>query len=213
MRRAFPLIGLMGALVGCEGLLGPPDTTARLFVALQLSSVVRTVEIAITGPGLDSVVTVTHSVSGGITLQDTLTVRAGSNRRIVVTGRDESGIATHRGDTTVSLQVGSNPPMLLALDPLQGTLELVVTFREARVVVGDTTTRTVAVGDTATVSATAVAPDGSVVAPAQVQWGSTNPAVLRAEPGRAIGVRVGSAVLVVSYAGHAVRVPVTVRAR
>jgi hypothetical protein len=197
-------------LAACEGLFGPKDTTARMAVALQVPEVVRSVAFVITGPGIDSAVTVTRSVSGGAMLNDTLTVRAGSDRRVVVTGFDAAGIATHRGETTVSVRAGNNPPVTLPVDPLQGTLELVVTFRNARVVVGDTTPRTLSVRDTAAVSAIAVAPDGSVIAPANVSWGSTNPAVCRVEPGRAIGVRHGTALLVVSYAGQAVRVPITV---
>lgn len=207
--RLFLGCALVSAL-GCEGLFAPKDTTARVFVSLQVPAVVRTVEITITGPGLDSAVTVTQGVSGGTTRTDTLTVRAGSDRRVVVTGRDAAGVATHRGETTVTLRAGTNPPVTLGVDPLQGSLVLVVEFRQARVVVGDTTPRRLAGGDTATVSALAVAPDGSMVPASDVRWGSTNPAVVRAEPGRAIGVRTGTATLVVSYAGQAVRVPITV---
>jgi len=198
------------AVAACEGLFPPEDTTARVIVSLTVPSVVQSVEIVVTGPGLDSAITLTRTVSSGTTRTDTLTVRAGSNRRVVVTGRDAASVATHRGESTVTLRAGTNPPVALALDPLQATLELVVTFRNASVVVGDTTPRLMAVGDTAAVSAIAVTPSGSVVAPVEVSWGSTNPAVMRAERGRAIAVRPGTAVLVVSYAGQAVRVPVTV---
>lgn len=210
MTRLLAGLLMAGVLSACAGVSEPEDTTARVVVSLVVPSVVRSVDIEISGPGLDSTLRFSRSVVPGTSLADTLLVRAGSDRRVLVTGRDAAGIATHRGETTVSLQAGINPTVSLPLDPLQGSLTLVVTFRSARIIVGDTTTRTMAVGDSVVVTASAVAPDGSAVGSAEIYWGSSNPAVCRVAPGRVVGVRGGAATLVVSYAGQAVRIPVTV---
>jgi hypothetical protein len=86
------------------------------------------------GPGIDPSQLVNLPVDTTGVAAGTIETTAGSARRIVVTAVDTAGIATHRGDTTLTLVPGANPPLALVLRPLVASVGITVTFGDLRAI-------------------------------------------------------------------------------
>lgn len=101
---------------------------AQLVVYAITPATVRTLIVQISGPGIDPEIVVNIPVGADSVARDTLEVPAGSGRRFIITAVDTAGIATHRGDTTVTLVPGVNPPLSIVMRPLASSVGITVTF-------------------------------------------------------------------------------------
>jgi len=101
---------------------------ATLSVYALTPATIRTLVVEISGAGIDPTQLVNLPVDESGVADGTIETTAGSGRKIVVTAVDTAGVATHRGDTTVTLVPGPNPPLALVLRPIGATLGLTVTF-------------------------------------------------------------------------------------
>ena len=204
---------LAAVMVGSVACAADGPTTVQgssLILNFMTPGTVARVTVEVSGPGLLPALIVNIAVGADSTARDTLTIPAGSARRIVVTAVDTAGITTHRADTTVALVAGGVRTLAMRLDPLQAGLGITVTFGGVRLTVADTSTRSLPVGDTVRVNAVAFSPSGARVPAESLQWGSSNPAVFSVEGGLVRAVRRGVAQLSVSFQGVAMRVPVRV---
>lgn len=130
----------------------------------------------------------------------TIMVPAGSDRTIAVTGLDGGGVATHRGSTTVDIVEGTNPPISIALIPLDGSVPVEVTGN-GLVVTVDPPSGTIDAGQNAQFTA-AVTDPGGTPQNVSVSWGSTNPLVATVDAtGLVTGVGAGTAEIVASAGG------------
>ena len=215
LRTASALVALLGlvALSACAGDAGAgEERPATLIVNFLTPATVRSVTVEITGPGITTAITSTIPIGADTTARDTIDVPAGSERRVVVSAFDQSGIRTHRAEVTLNLVSGSNPPLGVQLTALLGSLQLTVTFGGTRVVVPNASARTIAVGDTLRLAATGTRANGTAIPADSLEWGSSNPAVFTVTGGLVRGRVPGSGAAVVSYQGMAAWVNVTVRA-
>lgn len=135
LRRVLALaaLALAAAVPACaDGPLRVATEKAVLGVYAITPATIRELVVEISGPGVDSVQVVNLPVDTAGVAAGVIETTAGSGRRIIVTAVDTAGISTHRGDTTLALVPGVNPPLALVLRPLGATLGLTVTFGDVR---------------------------------------------------------------------------------
>lgn len=210
VRRIVALLSVF--LIGACGGDGPigPSRPALITFNFLTPATVASVIVEISGPGIEPSVTLNIPVGPDSVARDTVSVSAGSGRRITVTAVDTAGIQTHRADTTVMLVSGANPSMSLRLIPLSSTLGITVTFGGVSLAIDDTTMRVMPVGDTLRIGAALFAPSGLALPGDSIAWGSSNPAIASVDAGLVRAVRAGSAVITASYRGATARVRIEV---
>ena len=196
-------------IVGCRDVSGPTESTARIAFVTVPPSVVRTLVITVSGPGLDSAIVSNVVVNASGVASDTLDVPSGSARRFRVAAFDSAGVQTHAADTTIRLVPGNNPPLSLTLLPTAGRLTVTVTFGDV-VVAMTAPDSMLTAGDTLRFTATARLHTTNVAADSIV-WGSDAPGVVTVDGGLVRAVRSGSAYVHASYRGAVVRRRVVVR--
>lgn len=154
---------------------GPGNDPAAVSFLAVAPSYIETLALTITGPGIDIPIVlnlvidpVTHVASG------TISVPAGSDRRIVANAFNAQGINTHRGETTVTLVPGNNPPLSLTMAPLLGDVAIEIHFGSV-VLVLTPTAASATVGQT--IEFTFAATSGQGVVTTDADWGIANPAV------------------------------------
>lgn len=129
LRRSAVAALLIGAVSSCVD--GPTASAARLAtlsVHALTPATIRELVVEISGAGIDPTQLVNLPVDTAGVAAGTIETTAGSGRRIIVTAVDTAGVATHRGDTTVTLLPGPNPPLALVLRPIGAMVGLTVTF-------------------------------------------------------------------------------------
>jgi len=154
---------------------GPESDPASVSFLAVAPSYIETLALTITAPDIDIPIVfnlvidpVTHVASG------TISVPAGSDRRIVANAFNAQGVNTHRGETTVTLVPGSNPPLTLTMAPLLGDVAIEIHFGSV-VLVLTPTAAAATVGQT--IAYTFAATDGQGVVTTNATWGIGNPAV------------------------------------
>lgn len=203
--------GMLAALVlSCTEAPAGPAGRATVSMNFLSPATVRLIVVEVTGPGISPAVVANFPVAADSTARGTLDLPAGSGRRFVVSAVDSAGVTTHRADTTLTLQAGVNPALAIRLEPLAAALSMTVTFAGVRLTVLDTTTRSLAPGDSAILSAVAVRPSGDTVPPDSLVWGSPRPAVATVTRGLVRAVREGTVGVTVSFMGAAIPVRVEV---
>ena len=210
-RRLLLLIVSFGLLSCAEGPVAL-DGPAQVTVDFLTPATVRTIIVEVSGPGLTPPTVLNIPVGPDTVARQTIELTAGASRRIVVSAADTGGVITHRGDTTIALRAGVNPPLAIRLVPLDASMSITVTFGGHRLTVADTSTRRVVVGDTVRIVAEGVTSTGVSVAPDSLVWASTNPALFVVNRGVIFALREGTGEAVVSFRGAAFRVPVRVQA-
>lgn len=214
MRRQWrALLAALAMGVGAEACTGdgPLPSTAQSTLSMRFltPATVRSVVVEVTGPGISPAVVLNVSVGPDTVATGSLTLPSGSARRFVVTAVDTAGVETHRADTTITLQPGTNPSLMMRLEPLASSMGITVTFGGIRLVVPDTSTRVLGIGDSTVIQAYAIRANGDTVPRDSLLWGSSNPAVATAEA-VVIGRRLGAATLSVSHRGAAALIGVRV---
>lgn len=175
-------------------------------VKLLTPATIRVVIIEVTGPGINPAIMANFAVGNDSLATGTLTIPAGTGRRIVVTAMDTAGVITHRADTTITLVPGSNPNIQLWLEPLVGNFGITIAFGGTKLVVPDTTTRQVSVGDILTIQAFAVRANGDTIPANALMWASNNLSIVTMQANRATFHRTGEAIITVSHQGIAVAI-------
>lgn len=210
-------IGLLAGVTIGTGLMAcagdgplPATRTTTVMMRFITPATVRSVVVEVTGPGINPAVVVNLPVGTDTVASGSMTLPAGSARRFVVTAVDTAGVQTHRADTTITLQPGTNPNLRMRLVPLASALGITVTFGGSSVTVTDTTRRVLLRGDSLRITAFARNASGDSIPSQQLGWGSSNPAVATVAAGMVLATRPGTTTIVVSYLGAAVRIPVHV---
>jgi len=129
-RTIVALLVAAAALTACEhgGPVEPASSTGILiFHIARAPANVAMITVTVTGPGMSSAVSKTAVLTAnGAT--DTLLVPTGSSRLVEANAFDSGGANTHRGDTTIAVVPGPNPALSLVLQPLTGSVPIVITF-------------------------------------------------------------------------------------
>jgi hypothetical protein len=213
LRHVF--IAAIGCVVAACADSGPsapqPTEPALLQLVARPPSTIRSLVVEVTGPGIDTAVTLNLPVSDSGVARGTLTVSAGGGRRIRVMALDTSGVAAYRADTTVRLNPGNNPVLNLTLRAQGANAPVVVVF--GSVVVAITSPApTLVVGDTVSFSANVVRDGEGAVPIDSVQWATSDPGVLEMTGRRAKALRTGTVTLTASFNGFATTRVITVSA-
>lgn len=189
----------------------PREGVAEVGVIVRGMSGTRIVAIQVSGPGIDSTLLFNISIETTGLGSGSIEIPAGSERHIVANAYDSVGVNTHRGDTTVNLVVGANPPLHLVLQPLVGSVPITITFGGSGIVVepGDTT---IGVGDTARYTGGGLDSLGNSIPPTAVVWSSTMPLVASVSAsGLVQGRSAGSAWVMATYEGASAGRHITVQ--
>ena len=171
--------------------------------------------VEVTGPGMPTPVVAELDVAG-TTVNGTVRVPVGGNRRFAVHAYDATATETYFGSATTNVRPGTNPTLAITLYARSGGVPVVVTVGTLGIAL-DPATVTVAVGASATVTAT-VTDAGAPYAGDVVRWGALDPTLARLEPGadgrtlQLTGLRAGSTTLVASIGGVATAMSLTVTA-
>jgi hypothetical protein len=119
------------ALAGCaEGRSVGPRAQAVVSVAALAPDVVRLLTLEVTGPGIPEPLLANFPVDTTVTparASGSLSVPAGSNRRLLLEARDVGGTVTHRADTTLTLAPGEHQ-LSLQMRAVESVLGITVTF-------------------------------------------------------------------------------------
>ena len=206
VRRLSIAVGAiaLAALVGCgeQNPVKPAAPEAVLAFVAMAPAYVSTISVTVTGPGIDSALVFNYTLVNG-TAAGTMRLPAGAGRRIVAQASDEAGVTTHRGETTVTLYEGSNPPITFRLTPLLGNQPITITVGSNVVVVSGVDT-TLTAGDSLQLTATALNEWGQPVSSDQISWASSSPAFATVSASGLVQAQgLGVATIVVTYGGVA----------
>jgi hypothetical protein len=218
-RRSASLILAVAILgsIGCGTVTDIPPVngeSARLAVSANVSSTtIATMVVTVTGPGITPPLVFNLTISGG-TATGSITLPAGSNRKLELDAFDDKGIKTHHGETTIAeVKAGANPGITIVLLPLTGqqtvtaslgSVTISITPNPGNVTVGGQTTFTVTLTDS---NNNPIVPSASELScatskPALFSVGATN-VVGGVVTCVASGILVGSGEIVATYNGFA----------
>lgn len=180
-RRGAALAALLPVLLlaGCSSgdVTRPPGGQASLIVHVNVAgTAVATVVVDVSAPDIPTPLVFNIPVTGGVA-SGTITIPAGSNRTIGIRAFDATGVETHSGTTTITVQPGINTGISITLTPLTGELPIVATLGSFTVTVGPTP-NTLGVGAAETVQLTGTVLDaqGQPVV-GTVTWATHNPGI------------------------------------
>src|SRR2546427_7686841 len=96
----------------------PAQGQAHLAVTANvMGTAVATVVVEVTAPDITTPLVFNIVVADGVA-SGTITIPAGTARRITIRAFDAGGVLTHSGAATVSVQAGTNPTVSPTLSPL-----------------------------------------------------------------------------------------------
>jgi Big-like domain-containing protein len=181
-RRNAALAALLPLLVLAACVPGdvtrPPGGQASLIVHVDVAATaVATVVVEVSAPDIPTPLVFNIPITGGVA-SGTITIPAGSNRTIAIRAFDATGVETHSGSTTISVQPGINTGISITLAPLTGELPIVATLGSFRVTVGPTAnTLGVAAAETVQLTGTVLDAQSQPVSGATVTWATHNPGI------------------------------------
>src|SRR6266566_5781962 len=201
--RRLTGVAAAAVVVACEKSPTPPPPTqpaqlhlTALVSASSVTSIVVTVGAADISPSLVYKFPVANGVATG-----TLTVPAGSDRQFRISAFDVAGVETHRADTTITVESGSNPPLAVTLTPLTGSQPIVVTISGLRIAVQPADT-TMFVGSSASFRAQAFDGSGSdITSQVTFAWASSNPSIASVDSHGVVTAHLAGLVSIVAVAG------------
>ena len=140
----------------------------------------------------------------------TIKMPPGAARTIRVQAFAATGEVTHEGQKTVDVTPGNNPPLSIPMTSRGGHVPITAQFGDVSIAISPAGA-TVAVGATRQLAATITAPNGDPITEAPV-WATTDPSVATVnQSGLVTGRRAGTSDIVVSFAGIASKVVITVQ--
>jgi len=204
------LLQLIGALACTDNnVVGPIETRVQLSV--QADADIASIIVQLTGADLAAPILWNLAIGVDGKAKEVVTIPAGSNRRFKVTALDESGIVTRSADTTINLISGRLSALHITLSPILTSTGITVTFGGTKLIVEDTTWRSVAIGDSLTISAIGVNPRGQVMQADLLTWGVRDPNIAEVSHGTIKGKRDGVTELIISAFGASARILVSVQ--
>ncbi len=113
----------------------PTSTNSQGNVLIQAQAIGSTarLQVDVSGPGISPALGFSIPVALGKPVIDTLSVPAGSSRRIVVTAIDTLGSKTHRADSLINILPGQQTAISLVLRPLTTRVGITITFGSSAV--------------------------------------------------------------------------------
>ena len=210
-RRSSGLL-LAGAILGSIGCATatdvPPENRepAQLAVSANVSATtIATMVVTVTGPGIAPPLVFNLTISGG-TATGSVTLPAGSNRKLELDAFDDKGIRTHHGETTITeVKSGSNPAITIVLLPLTGQQTVTASLGSVTITVTPNP-GTVQVGQQVTFTAVIKDSNNNTVTPgpSELAWATTKPALFSvSQAGVVTGILAGSGDVVATYNGFA----------
>lgn len=203
-RRLLFLAALLTVLswVGCQdGPTHPPSQPelAELYVRANLAGTnVAALVVEVTASDIAEPLIFNIPIGEGGQASGVITVPAGSARRVLVRAYDANAIETHRGEATVNVVAGANPPLTIVLYPLVGDLEIEIEIG-GLVVTVEPSQAVLLLGETLELTATITDAAGHEVN-GEVQWGSTQPLVATVDGnGTVTAVGIGEAEIVSNH--------------
>jgi len=175
-RTFFPAtLAALLALGACipHDLTEPPADRATLVVSADVSAAaVASLVVEVTAPDITSLLVFNIPIANGVA-SGTITLPAGSGRRITMHAFDAGGVETHRGSVTVSIRSGANPTISLVLSPLAGDAPINATLGSFVVTVTPAAD-TLPIAGTGVLTATIIDANGNPVID-RVVWATLNP--------------------------------------
>src|SRR5438105_14412327 len=125
LRSAIVALAPLLLLASCHPSPDPPaQGQAHLAVTANVvGTAVATVVVEVTAPDISTPLVFNIVVADGVA-SGTITIPAGTARRITIRAFDAGGVLTHSGAATVSVQAGTNPTVSLTLTPLAGDVPI-----------------------------------------------------------------------------------------
>jgi hypothetical protein len=124
--QAALLLGLLAAAGGCRDPIGArPQGEIPLVADLTDLNVVG-LAVEVTAEDIPTPMVFNIPIENGVG-SGTISVPAGSDRTILVTGFNPGGVATHQGGAVVDVHPGLNTPVSIALVPVDGDIPIEVT--------------------------------------------------------------------------------------
>jgi len=179
----------------------PSPAQLHLTALLSASSVTKIV-VTVSAADISPSLVYNFPVAKGVAMGD-LVVPAGSDRHFRVSAFDAAGVETHRADTTIAVESGSNPPLAVTLTPLTGTQPIVVTISGLRIEVQPTDTA-MSIGTSAQYRAQAFDGSGNNITDrVTFTWATSNPSVASVDSQGAVTAHLADTVFIVAVAGGA----------
>jgi hypothetical protein len=197
-----------------------PRAGASLVVRADLSgTAVATVVVEVTAPDITTPLVFNFAVVAGVA-SGSVTIPAGSDRTVAIRAYDASGVETHSGSVTITVQAGSNPSISITLTPLSGGVEIRATLGSFTVVLTPPSSRLSLTGSgglstTVLLTATILDEQGRTVTDT-VSWATHDPGVASVTrndattPGLVTAVDVGQTRILTTYHGAVGSAAITV---
>ena len=206
------LLGLM-LTAGCHDQVTEQSTAPEpvsLMISFDVTGTAISVVVAeVTAADLDTAIVDTLTVQND-TVAGTLTIPAGSDRLLTLRAYDDAGIETHRGSTTLTVQEGSNPPVVIILNPLTGSQPVTGVLSDIAIIARSGSPDPLRIGTDRQAEAVVVNGSGDTIS-TSVAWATFDPTVATvSETGLLTGVDTGSTRIVVTYGGVAAEFSLTV---
>jgi len=204
MLRRLTGVAITTLVAACETGPTPPPApaSAQLHLTALVSAPVTSIVVTVSAADISPSLVFNFPVSNGVAT-GTITMPVGSDRHLRISAFDAAGAETHRADTTITVQSGSNPPLGVTLTPLTGEQPIIVTISGLRVEVQPTDT-SMLVDTTAQFRARAFSESGAdITSQVSFTWASTNPSIASVDSRGVVTARVAGHVSIVAVAGGA----------
>jgi hypothetical protein len=202
-RALLVLAAAVASAIGCErqatGPAAPQEASLSINANLTGTAITGVV-VDVTGPGIPDTLVFNLTVSSG-QASGTIQVPTGSGRVLTVHGFDTKGIETHRGTSTIDVQLGTNPGVTVTLLPLTGDQPIVVTVGTIFVSVTPVAA-TLSAGDTLRFRAVVTDSTGDTLN-VRVGWASTSPSIVAVDTMGLASAKAAGAAQVVAVFGTA----------
>lgn len=199
--------------IGCSDLptISHAIEDSRLIVHANLAGTATIgLVVEVSAPDIPTTLVFNLPVESGVAT-GTISLPAGSNRRLTARAFDTQGVETHHGSRTIQVRGGDNDAVAITLLPLQGDQPIEMTLGTYTVSLSPSV-GTVAPGESVQLDATVSDAEGRVVVDAAVQWASLNPSIAAVSADGLVTAHAsGEAQVVAVYAGTGGDALITVR--
>jgi len=174
-RARAALLLLLLASCSDQPVVEPRGADGAVAIRADVSgTAIAAVVVEVSAPDIPTTLVFNIPVANGVA-SGTITVPAGSNRTIAMRAFDASGVQTHAGSITLTIQSGTNPATSIVLTPLTGDVPLQATLGDYTITVSPPSS-TLARGGTVHLTAAIKDTNGNPMT-GTVAWATDNPGV------------------------------------